>query len=117
MHPVISSVIRYKKMADYETAKPLVAALNETIFMDSTDIFTFKIPFIAHAVSVTAFYEAEDDLFASLLNNIAVVYSRQGDYPKALEWYHKALAILEHVLGHDHPNTKIVYKNMMNISH
>ena len=31
--------------------------------------------------------------------NIASVYGRQGDYDKVLEWYQKALAVFEKVLG------------------
>jgi len=41
-----------------------------------------------------------------------MVYRRQDDYDKALEWYLKSLPILVNVLGIDHPNTKTVFNNM-----
>jgi tetratricopeptide (TPR) repeat protein len=36
---------------------------------------------------------------ATTYNNIAEVYDNQGDHPRALEWFHKALAINEKALG------------------
>ena len=35
-----------------------------------------------------------------------------GDYPKALEYYQKALAIKEKVLGEEHPSTATSYNNI-----
>ena len=49
---------------------------------------------------------------ATTYNNIACIYDSQRDYPKALEWYQKALTIFECKLGSEHPNTKIVRKNI-----
>jgi len=42
----------------------------------------------------------------------AVVYSRKGNYPKALEWHQKALVIREKVLGKEHPSTALTYNNL-----
>ena len=52
---------------------------------------------------------------ATSYNNIAVVYDRQGDYPKALELYEKALAIREKVLGVEHPDTATSYNNIAGV--
>ena len=49
---------------------------------------------------------------ATSYNNIGLTYNKQGNYPKALEYYQKALNILEKVLGPDHPNTKKTKENM-----
>jgi tetratricopeptide (TPR) repeat protein len=49
---------------------------------------------------------------ATSYNNIGGVYASQGDYPKALEYYLKALAILENKLGKDHPYTQTVWNNI-----
>ena len=43
---------------------------------------------------------------------MALVYDHQGDYKKALKYYKKALAIVERVLGPDHPSTATTYSNM-----
>lgn len=56
--------------------------------------------------------EKEHPDTAATYNNIASVYDRQGDYPKALEWYRKALDIFERKLGSEHPNTKTVKENI-----
>jgi tetratricopeptide (TPR) repeat protein len=47
----------------------------------------------------------------NIYNNIAVVYQKQGMYPKALEWYDKALAVNEEILGKEHPDTATIYNN------
>ncbi|MBQ5607295.1 MAG: tetratricopeptide repeat protein, partial [Prevotella sp.] len=44
--------------------------------------------------------------------NIGSVYSSQGDYPKALEYYQKALGIWEKVFGTEHPNVATSYGNI-----
>ena len=49
---------------------------------------------------------------ATFYNNIGETYYNQGDYPKALEYYSKALAIQEKVLGLDHPNIATLYNNI-----
>ena len=49
---------------------------------------------------------------ATSYNNIGAVYCSQGDYDKALEYYSKALAIKEKVLGLEHPDTATFYGNI-----
>ncbi|MBA2287432.1 MAG: tetratricopeptide repeat protein [Ktedonobacteraceae bacterium] len=45
---------------------------------------------------------------ATSLNNLALLYSNQGNYEEALPLYQRALAIYKKVLGPDHPNTILV---------
>ena len=45
-------------------------------------------------------------------SNIAGVYRTQGNYEKALEYYEKALKILDEKLGPEHPNTKSARRNL-----
>ena len=52
-----------------------------------------------------------------LMNNLANVYYVQGDYEKALEYYGKALAIHERVLGSEHPDTASTYNNLAIVYH
>ena len=49
---------------------------------------------------------------ATTYNNMAMVYTDQGEYEKALEYYGKALSIRERVLGTEHPATATTYNNM-----
>ena len=57
-------------------------------------------------------YGKEHENTAATYNNIGVAYRNQGNYPKALEYYGKALAIYEKVLGKDHPYTAQSYNNI-----
>jgi tetratricopeptide (TPR) repeat protein len=44
--------------------------------------------------------------------NIVGVYSKMGEYPKALSHYERALRIRKLALGDVHPDTKSVAKNI-----
>ncbi len=46
---------------------------------------------------------------------MALVYTHQGEYKKALEWYGKALKIIEKGLGKEHPNTAKTYNNLAGV--
>ena len=52
---------------------------------------------------------------AAAYNNIAMVYSYQGEYAQALEFNEKALAVWEKVLGQEHPDTAQVYNNIAGV--
>ena len=52
---------------------------------------------------------------AAAYNKIGMVYAKQGDYSKALEYFKKALDICERVLGPDHPSTAMSYNNIGNV--
>ena len=59
------------------------------------------------------FYDQGDyEKAAATYNNMAGVYRSQGEYEKALEYYGKALATRERVLGPEHPDTATTYNNM-----
>lgn len=49
---------------------------------------------------------------ATLFGNIGTIYSVQGDFPKALEFYEKALTINEKILGEEHPSIATLYNNI-----
>ena len=49
---------------------------------------------------------------ADTYNNIAIVHDEKAEYDKALEFYHKALAIHIVKLGKDHPSVADTYYNM-----
>ena len=58
---------------------------------------------------------------ATTYNNMAIVYNKQGNYDKVLEYYEMSLVIRLKKLGDDHPdvaNTKynlaLLYKNKLN---
>ena len=41
--------------------------------------------------------------YVTCLNNIGTVYSRIGQYEKAIDYYQSALLINENILGKNHP--------------
>lgn len=57
-------------------------------------------------------YSCESPLLGVALNDAAIIYQDNGEYKIAMEYYEKALAIHENVLGADNPNTAAVYNNI-----
>ncbi len=49
------------------------------------------------------------------VNNMALVFDKQGRYDDALEWYERALAGYEKALGKDHPSTHRTVHNMASV--
>jgi len=45
------------------------------------------------------------------LHNLAEMYNEQGKYTDAEPLYKRALFICEHVLGREHPTTRIIRAN------
>ncbi len=62
-------------------------------------------------------YGAEHPHVATSYNNLGVVYSEQGDYPRALEYHQKALAIWQQVFGAEHPDVAVSYNNLGTVYH
>jgi len=114
MHPVIAEVVRYKKPPNLEIAKPLVTALRTKLQMEPTEVFTEKLPFMPHAMSVATFFKEITDsaALASLFHNMGRIDNAQANYAQALEWYEKALPIFEKVPGKEHPATAGTYNNI-----
>lgn len=57
-------------------------------------------------------YGEESDWTATSYYAIGITYHKKGDYAKALEYYQKALDILEKALGTEHPITKTVKESV-----
>jgi tetratricopeptide (TPR) repeat protein len=52
---------------------------------------------------------------SQILNNLALVYERQGKYGEAEGLYQRALAIREKALGRDHPDVAQTLHNLANV--
>ena len=48
---------------------------------------------------------------------LGIVYKRQGQYERALEYYQKALEIDIKVSGQDHPDVATSYQNLAAVYH
>ena len=65
-----------------------------------------------HLLSINIDNTKDALVTASAYHNLASAYYAQGDYAKALEWFEKALAIREKVLGKESPSNATTYNNI-----
>ncbi|KAF3240648.1 hypothetical protein TWF128_011263 [Orbilia oligospora] len=56
--------------------------------------------------------ESENEMIFEHMHNIALVFSKQGKYDEAMQWYERALAGREKALGKDHPSTLSTVHNI-----
>ena len=98
---------------NYDKEKYRVLLFNYALFLykyglyrDSEAVLLRQIPLAEEL------YGTEHEDTATSYNNIGSVYWNQGNYPKALDYYFKALEIREKVLGTDHPDTATTYNNI-----
>jgi tetratricopeptide (TPR) repeat protein len=118
MHPIIKEAIQLQHKAQYEDCEALIKYMStgRREYIHDTMIYTeahLRLS-IAEAV-MNHFVGVEKDEIGLLFNEIALVYDDRGDYPKALDWYHKDLAISEKVLGLEHESTATTYNNIAEV--
>ena len=113
---VQGSVILQKKELDIEKHENLIKELSDTDqYMPEGMVYTRVRERIVVPDSVCRFLieiGSNKQETATLFHNIATVYQDQGEYEKALEYFRKALAIREKVLGAEHPSTATTYNNI-----
>jgi len=114
MHPIVKEAIllQYKKV-QYEDFEAIISYMSSDEYINDADIYTqvrIRLNIAESVMSCFCDYEKEE--IGILFNATADSYSNQGDYPKALEWFQKALEISEKVLGLEHPNIAIIYNNI-----
>ena len=61
--------------------------------------------------------DKEGEEAGSVYDNIGYVYKNNGNLDKALEYYEKAIAISENILGKEHPSTALSYNNIGLVYH
>ena len=76
------------------------------LYRDSEAVWLRQIPLAEEL------YGIEDKDTATSYSSIGLVYNALGNFPKALEYYFKALKIQEKKLGTDHPDTATTYNNI-----
>jgi tetratricopeptide (TPR) repeat protein len=84
MHPLVSSVVRYRALPEYSTAIPLVSGLKDDLELSYLNEFAMKIPLLSHANSVIEAITGIDNNYADLINNTANVLTYIPDYQRAL---------------------------------
>ena len=76
----------------------------------------FALPLLIHGTFAFSFPQYGLGIFAAdvaeCLNNLAVVYRDQGKYSQAEPLFQRALAMLEKVLGSEHPYVAVTLNNL-----
>lgn len=73
---------------------------------ESRTLFTELVPHI-QSVAVQIPPDTQTEEIVNLYIFLGYGYNEFADYSQALEWYQKALAIVEQVLGVSHPSTAV----------
>jgi len=117
MHPIIKEAILLQyNSVEYEDFEAIVKYMSGDDYINDAEIYTkvrARLSIVEPIMSCLGNIENED--IGLLFNNIAIVYSRQGDYHKALEWHQKTLEICKKVLGLEHPSTATTYNNIAEV--
>ena len=117
MHPIMKeAILLQNKEVQYEDFEAIISYMSGDEYIKNTDIYTQVHVRLNIAESVmNHFCAVEKKEVGLLFNMIALVYSKQSNYPKALKWNQKALAIREEMFGLDHPDTAISYNNIAEV--
>jgi tetratricopeptide (TPR) repeat protein len=124
MHRLLQKTVRRK----HEDTQWLVHCLNiaydvfnyEYGNIESMDAFAQN---VSHVLEIAGYAEEMFSIadvvvqkrIAVLYNTAGYGFNYNGQYDEALEWYTKALAIREKVLGKEHPDTAATYNNMAGV--
>ena len=102
------------RQMDSETQTLLVHLLHTTTrYLRNGGAFQSGVEFALISVSISeAVEEVDHPDMATSLNNLAMLYNKQGKYDEAEPLYQRALAINEKVLGPDHPDTATSLNNL-----
>ncbi|MDR2713379.1 MAG: tetratricopeptide repeat-containing protein, partial [Clostridiales bacterium] len=105
---------KYGNLKDYNSQRAFEIVLKILDLNKSLRVLHFAElnRFFAEFKRLLQKYEGDLDDFAF---EIAAVFASQGDYPNALKFYMKDLAISENVLGKEHPDTTATYNNMAGV--
>jgi len=116
MHSIVRIAYELQYHVTYEDCALFIQYMSGNDFIDEKNIYTKVRMRLLIAESFLKKYEKEETVdYAIFCHNIAGVYYIQGDYPKALEWFQKALTIRETVLGKEHPSTATTYNNIAGV--
>jgi tetratricopeptide (TPR) repeat protein len=119
MHPLIQSVINEKLKPDAENCSDIIITFANILYYDSYQSPLSKKEFVPFAESIwNIVYDASNEQqmltnnLASLINNLALIFSIFCNYEKALEYQKIDIKILEQTLGLEHPDLACSYNNI-----
>ena len=120
MHRLLQEVVRSSLQDDPQWYLCILKLLYESYKFE----YELQSEFIINTLHIEAFINAIEPIVSDekIQEKISFLYAEAGygnsclgDYPKALEWYQKALEIREKVLGKDHPSTGTTYNNIAGV--
>ena len=117
MHPIIKNAIQLQhKKPQYEDYAALIEYMSGNEYIKATDVYTDVHDRLRIAEAVMCHLcDVEVPEIGVWFNAIASAYKAQGEYEKALEWFHKASRIIDKVLGTNHPSTATIYNNIATV--
>ncbi|MDR0460845.1 MAG: DUF2225 domain-containing protein [Nitrososphaerota archaeon] len=118
MHQLVKSAVKSQTNIVFDRHCFLVEQLVDTMSWSQIETFKKVHSYIGYADSLAQFFSGqhvEKAVFASLMLWLGIYCSDTANYPQALQWYFKALAIREKVLGKGHPSTATTYGNIAGV--
>ncbi|MCL2400236.1 MAG: tetratricopeptide repeat protein, partial [Defluviitaleaceae bacterium] len=116
MHPIVKEAVLLQyndEGIQYEDVETIVSYMSGEEYIKATDIYIDVRVRLNIAESTMSYIcNIEKEEIGALFNDIAFAYEGQGDYSKALEYYQKASAICEKVLGKEHSDIAIIHNNI-----
>jgi tetratricopeptide (TPR) repeat protein len=112
MHPLVSSVVRHRSMPDEDTAKPLMSGLINSMSLPDDELFTDKLPFVKHAVSVANAIDGTCSEYPDMINHATHILLRAYNYKEAEVILQKALKVSDDsfLTATSHNNMGFVYE-------
>lgn len=113
MHPLISSVVRYKALPDECIAKPLMTGLKKSLELTDKEVFTGKLQAARHATSVIDTISSTGSDYVNLIAHASNMLLQMTNYQKAEEMLCKTLSFLDdsqEIAGTIHNNLGRAYE-------
>ena len=112
MHQVIQEVIRYRTKPDVKECKKLILSLAKKLYWEAEENPLDKKDFVIFGESVLRYIDDNNQIIATLSNNLAEIIYPLGQMEKALKFQLKAVRIREEVLDENHPDLAVSYNNL-----
>ncbi|MDR1615703.1 MAG: tetratricopeptide repeat protein [Syntrophomonadaceae bacterium] len=112
MHPLIVKVIRQFYPATIEECDFLIAALTEYLIISENETYIDKLDILPFGASLLSYFPDDNPRLVYLAKAAAKIYSEQGAYAEALEFFKTALYISLNSLGENSFDTARLYSDM-----
>ncbi|MDR1159462.1 MAG: ATP-binding protein [Syntrophomonadaceae bacterium] len=112
MHPLIVKVIRQFYPTTIEECDFLIDTLTEYLTISENETYINKLDILPFGVSLLSYFSDDNPQLIYLAKAIAKIYSEQGAYTEALDFFKTALYISLNSLGENDLYTAKLYSDM-----